>query len=231
VSTSSKIIVEAHSASYPIHIGRNLESAIGEEMHAIAQSVAKVAVVTHDSIRAALPALFTGPLADAPILSIPDGEKSKSIEQFSKVLDFLASSRLDRQGVLIAIGGGVIGDLGGYSAASYLRGIRFIQVPATLLAMVDSSVGGKTGINITAGKNLVGAFWQPISVYADLGALSSLPQRQFASGMAEVIKYGLLASDSLFDTLANEALVDPEDARLVSIVEECCQIKKTVSNE
>ena len=130
----------------------------------------------------------------------------------------------------IAFGGGVVGDLTGFAAASWLRGIRFIQVPTTLLSMVDSSVGGKTGINIESGKNLVGAFHQPISVYEDLDLLASLPPREFAAGMAEVVKYGMLGDPELFDMLEAEPLLDFQDERLAGVVKRNCQLKADVVN-
>jgi 3-dehydroquinate synthase len=129
------------------------------------------------------------------------GETAKSVQSLGRVLDFLAENKLDRGGVLVAAGGGVIGDLGGFAAAAWLRGIDFVQVPTTLLAMVDSSVGGKTGINIAAGKNLVGAFHQPRAVFIATGLLATLPAREFAAGMAEVIKYGLLGDAELLAQL------------------------------
>lgn len=158
------------------------------------------------------------------MLAVPPGEGSKSVAVFAHVLDFLAANRLDRTSVLLVIGGGVIGDLGGFAAASYLRGIDFVQVPTTLLAMVDSSVGGKTGINLDAGKNLAGAFHQPKAVFISTSILRSLPAREFAAGMAEVIKYGLLGDPALFDQLCGQPLLvaSPE---LSSVIRRCCAIK------
>ncbi|HEY1109943.1 MAG TPA: 3-dehydroquinate synthase, partial [Opitutaceae bacterium] len=131
-------------------------------------------------------------LGGSPMLTIPSGEGSKALASYGRALDFFAEGRLDRRSIVFAIGGGVVGDLGGFAAASYLRGVDYIQVPTTLLSMVDSSVGGKTGINLKAGKNLVGAFHQPKAVYIATGLLGTLPPREFAAGMAEVLKYGLL---------------------------------------
>jgi len=169
-------------------------------------------------------------VGNAPIFEVPPGEPSKSIAQYERVLNFFASRELDRGGVAVAVGGGVVGDLTGFAAACWLRGIRFIQVPTTLLSMVDSSVGGKTGINIEAGKNLVGAFHQPIAVYEDLNLLASLPAREFAAGMAEVMKYGMLADLELFEMLEEKPLRDWTDERLVSVVERNCQTKADVVN-
>ncbi len=129
------------------------------------------------------------------------GEQSKSIENFQKILNLLAENSFDRTDIIIAVGGGVVGDIAGYVASSFLRGIQFIQIPTTLLAQVDSSVGGKTAINIAAGKNLVGAFYNPKGVIIDTTVLESLPQREYKSGLAEVIKYGLIKNKYLFSLL------------------------------
>jgi 3-dehydroquinate synthase len=153
-------------------------------------------------------------------------EESKSLENFAQILSSFAKHKLPRSGIVIALGGGVIGDLAGFVAATYLRGIAFVQVPTTLLAMVDSSVGGKTGVNLPEGKNLVGAFHQPKLVVADLDTLKTLPAEEFASGMAEVIKYGAIADRALFDRVAKG--VKPDDADLDEIVETCVTIKARI---
>jgi 3-dehydroquinate synthase len=164
---------------------------------------------------------------ETPFFVAEPGEDKKSLETLGRVLDFLAEHRLDRAGVLFAVGGGVIGDLGGFAAASYLRGIDFFQVPTTLLAMVDSSVGGKTGINLTAGKNLAGAFHQPRGVFIATGWLGTLPSREFAAGMAEVIKYGLLGDLALFEDLERQPLT-VGSAGLPSVVRRCCALKASI---
>jgi len=133
------------------------------------------------------------------------GEKAKSIQNFQKILNFLAENNFDRTDLIIAVGGGVVGDISGYVASSYLRGIQFIQIPTTLLAQVDSSVGGKTAINISAGKNLVGAFYNPKGVIIDTSVLRTLPNREFKAGLAEVIKYALIKNKSLFSLLEKHA--------------------------
>ena len=129
------------------------------------------------------------------------GEKAKSLKNFQKILNFLADNNFDRADLIIAVGGGVVGDISGYVASSYLRGIQYIQIPTTLLAQVDSSVGGKTAINIAAGKNLVGAFYNPKAVIIDTSVLNTLPSREFKAGLAEVIKYALIQNNSLFSLL------------------------------
>jgi 3-dehydroquinate synthase len=155
------------------------------------------------------------------------GEGTKSLAVYGRVLDFLAAERLDRRGVLWVVGGGVVGDLGGFAAASYLRGIECVQVPTTLLAMVDSSVGGKTGINLSAGKNLVGAFHHPRAVYIAAEFLATLPPREFAAGAAEVVKYGLLGDVALFEQLERSPLClgHPD---LLAVIRRCCEMKAEV---
>ena len=132
---------------------------------------------------------------------LKQGEKAKSVQNFQKILNFLADNNFDRTDLILAVGGGVVGDISGYVASSYLRGIQFIQIPTTLLAQVDSSVGGKTAINISAGKNLVGAFYNPKGVIIDTAVLNTLPKREFKAGLAEVIKYALIQNKSLFSLL------------------------------
>ena len=132
------------------------------------------------------------------------GEQAKSIQNFQKILNFLAKNNFDRTDIIIAVGGGVVGDISGYVASSYLRGIQFIQIPTTLLAQVDSSVGGKTAINISAGKNLVGAFHNPKGVLIDTSVLDSLSKREYKAGLAEVVKYGLIKNKYLFSLLKND---------------------------
>ena len=162
------------------------------------------------------------------IYTVPEGETSKSIEHYEKILSFLAAHSANRDATIFAFGGGVIGDLAGFVAASYLRGIQFYQIPTSLLAMVDSSVGGKTGINLPEGKNLVGAFWQPQAVFINQKFLETLPQKQFSAGMAEVIKYGLLADKTLFDELASIGTICFDNPSLPSIIRRCCEIKAEI---
>ncbi len=161
---------------------------------------------------------------------LPPGESSKSASRWAELLEQIAASKLDRKGVLVALGGGVVGDLTGFAAASYMRGVRFVQVPTSLLAMVDSSVGGKTGINLGAGKNLAGAFHQPMAVFADTDTLATLPAREFAAGMAEVVKYGVALDAEFFAWLEKkaEAIRNREPAALERMVARCCEIKADV---
>jgi 3-dehydroquinate synthase len=161
---------------------------------------------------------------------VPSGEPSKSFKQLESLLEWMLSTGADRRSVVVAVGGGVIGDLAGFAAASFTRGIRFVQVPTTLLAMVDSSVGGKTGINLPTAKNMVGAFWQPSLVWIDTDVLSSLPDRDYISGLAEVIKYGVIDDAPFFDWLESncQALVNRESAAVREAIARSCQSKANV---
>ena len=160
----------------------------------------------------------------------PAGEQHKNIDTWSGILDTMLKERVSREATILALGGGVVGDMAGFVASCYQRGVDFIQIPTTLLAMVDSSVGGKTAINHPLGKNMIGSFYQPKLVVADLDVLATLPEREYAAGLAEVLKYGLIRDAELFRTLMRE--VDALQQRrldiLGSIVSECCRIKAEV---
>ena len=158
---------------------------------------------------------------------LPDGESYKDWITLQKIFDALLTYGADRKSVLIALGGGVIGDMVGFAAASFMRGIRFIQVPTTLLAQVDSSVGGKTGINHPLGKNMIGAFHQPVAVIADLDTLKSLPPRELSAGLAEVIKHGAIADAEFFDWIEahRQKLLDCDSNTMSHAVERSCEIK------
>jgi 3-dehydroquinate synthase len=162
--------------------------------------------------------------------TVPAGETSKDWEWAAHLHARAAAARLDRASTIIALGGGVVGDLAGFVAATYLRGVRLVQLPTTLLAMVDSSVGGKTGINLPQGKNLVGAFYQPVEVVADLATLGTLPEREYLSGLAEVVKYGVIWDAVFFAELEREAerLLRRDPECLEKIVARCCEIKADV---
>src|SRR5215216_6261011 len=170
---------------------------------------------------------------DPALVTVPPGEKSKTLRGVESCFDKLAAHRLERKSFVIALGGGVVGDLAGFVAATYLRGIPFVQVPTTLLAQVDSSVGGKVGVNLKAGKNLVGAFHQPRLVLCDLQTLRTLPSREFRAGLAEVIKYGIIYDAALFQTLERQMskLLKQQPAALAQIVARCCEIKAEVVSQ
>ena len=210
--------------SYPIHFCPEATAALAAELTALSSQGRRIALITDRGVLAANAGLVGKVFQCVPQLVLEAGEQTKSLASFGRVLDFLAEQRLDRRGVLWVLGGGVIGDLGGFAAASYLRGIECVQVPTTLLAMVDSSVGGKTGINISAGKNLVGAFHHPRAVYVALEFLRTLPPREFAAGMAEVIKYGLLGDAALFARL-EQTVLTADHAELPAVIRRCCEMK------
>jgi 3-dehydroquinate synthase len=214
--------------SYPIHIGRNLARVLRERVEADKADGRKLAVITDASVARAQAAFIEQAFGDLPVLVLPSGESTKAFRHLENCCNFLAEIGLDRGGRVWALGGGVIGDLAGFAAASFYRGIGFYQIPTTLLSMVDSSVGGKTGINLKAGKNLVGAFHQPLCVYADLDTLLTLPPREFSAGMAEVIKHGLLADEELFSILESAARLDAASDDLSAIICRNCGIKAGV---
>lgn len=217
--------------SYPIRFVRNTEQVLSNLVQEHANRQIGLAVVTDMNVQLANPELFEGVLKDVPTFAVSPGELSKSLQRLGEIWDFLSHIRLDRKGALVAFGGGVIGDLAGFAAASFLRGVSYFQVPTTLLAMVDSSIGGKTGINISAGKNLVGSFYHPQEVLIDTSLLESLPANEFSAGMAEVIKYGLLGDAELFQRLESLDRLHPQHTELSSIIRRCCEIKARVVKE
>ena len=188
--------------SYDVRIGEGLIASAGDEIGDMLPRP-RVAVLTDENVAAAhLDALRTG-LGEIEMtaLTLPAGEASKSWQMLERTIEWLLAEKIERRDLMIALGGGVIGDLGGFAAAILRRGIRYVQVPTSLLAQVDSSVGGKTAINSPAGKNLIGAFHQPARVLADIGALDTLTPRDFLAGYGEVVKYGLLGDASFFEWL------------------------------
>jgi 3-dehydroquinate synthase len=215
--------------SYRIEIGPSANTVLSQTLKALRSQGRTVVVLADTGLLAAQPNFLSLHEIDcADVIALPQGENSKSITQFSRVLSALAQRALGRDSVLLAVGGGVCGDLAGYVAASYLRGIDFYQIPTTLLAMVDSSVGGKTGINLPEGKNLVGAFWQPKGVFILPAMLTSLPAREFAAGVAEVIKYGMLCDLQLFEKLEQLPALAADDARWCAIIARCCELKAAI---
>ncbi len=219
-----ELTVNLAARSYPILFRTAVVAAVRAKIGELRDAGRKVAVLTDAGVAAAQAAALEAMFRGLPRLVVEPGEGSKSLLVLGRVLDFLAAEGLDRSGALFAVGGGVIGDLGGFAAAAWLRGIDFFQVPTTLLAMVDSSVGGKTGINLAAGKNLVGAFHQPRGVFIGTDLLATLPAREFAAGMAEVIKYGLLGDAGLFEQLERAPLTVKSGA-LAAVIRRCCELK------
>ena len=200
--------VDLASRSYPIYIGKGVIERVGSELSELKPT--RILVVTNTtvgplyaetvtrSIRRALPEV---PLA---VCTLKDGEIFKTPETLREILQAAADLHADRSSVIVALGGGVIGDMAGFAASMWMRGIRFVQIPTTLLSQVDSSVGGKTGVNLPQGKNLIGAFYQPKFVLIDPQALKTLPAREISAGLGEIIKYGVLGDAAFFSRLENE---------------------------
>ena len=227
--------VELGDRSYPIHIGERMLTRADLILPHLAQP--RVAIVTNPLVGE----LYLQPLTVAltqtgvdvlPIVVV-DGESSKTSETLNQILDALLEHRCERKTTLIALGGGVIGDLTGFAAAVYLRGVPYIQAPTTLLAQVDSSVGGKTGINHPLGKNMIGAFYQPKLVLADTSSLHTLPDRELAAGLAEVVKYGLILDPGFFVWLEENmsSLVRRDPNAMVYAVRRSCEIKAQVVSQ
>ena len=226
-----RLTVELGERSYPIEIGRNLLC----EPSRFARHVAggRVCIVTNETVAAhrhldALRAGLGNLAVDVCVL--PDGEAHKTLATYAHVIDHLLQHRHGRSATLVALGGGVVGDIAGFAAATYQRGIALIQVPTTLLAQVDSSVGGKTGVNHPGGKNMIGAFHQPRLVVVDTDTLATLPRREFLAGLAEVIKYGVIVDAEFFDWLERhlDAVLMMEPHALSHAIHTCCAIKARV---
>jgi len=223
-------IVDLGERSYPILIGRGLLQQSGILAPFIAD--ADVFVVTNEVVAP----LYLQPLIDLlgarriDSIELPDGEAHKTMATFESIIDRLVAGRFARDTVIVTLGGGVVGDIGGFAAAAYQRGIRFIQVPTTLLAQVDSAVGGKTAVNHSGGKNLIGAFHQPSAVLVDTDTLVTLPDREFSAGLAEVIKYGLIVDAEFFAWLEAHAgdLQARETGVLHQAIHRSCQLKAEI---
>ncbi len=221
--------VDLGSRSYPIRIGRGIAAS---ELAFPELQGRKLRVITDSNLaeRYLDPLLGALQLTREQAYIVPAGEASKTWDQAGEILSWLLGSRLSRDGCIVALGGGVVGDLAGFVASIYQRGIDFVQVPTTLLAQVDSSVGGKTGVNHALGKNLIGAFHQPLAVIADTDSLSTLPRRELLAGLAEVIKYGMLADSLLFEWLETnlDRILALNPNSLAEIIERCCAIKARI---
>lgn len=202
--TIDVVPVALGARSYEVRIGKGLIARAGREIAPLLRRQ-KVAVITDDTVAAhhllSLAESLEAQGITMTALSIPPGEASKGWEQFARCSEWLLEQKIERRDIVVAFGGGVVGDLVGFAAATLRRGVRFVQIPTTLLAQVDSSVGGKTGINTPQGKNLIGAFHQPSLVLADIAALDTLPARDFLAGYGEVVKYGLLGDAAFYDWL------------------------------
>ena len=218
------------SKSYNVLIGAGLLSSLGALTSELSKAQS-VAVISDTNVWPLYGEAATKSLVQAGFRVVhyvfPAGEESKNGETFLRILNFLAENKLTRSDLMVALGGGVVGDITGFAASAYLRGISFVQVPTSLLAMVDSSVGGKTAIDLPAGKNLAGAFYQPILVLCDTDALNTLPEAVFRDGCAEVIKYGILYDPALFEHLSEKGLSFDREA----VISRCIALKRDVVAE
>ena len=233
MSSPHSITVELGERSYPIFIGKGL---LGSSFN-LARYVdgQDCLVVTNETVAPlyldAVKANLRG--KSVASISLPDGEQFKTLDTVQSILDVLVGSAANRDAAIVALGGGVVGDIAGFAAACYMRGIDFVQVPTTLLAQVDSSVGGKTGVNHPGGKNLIGAFHQPRAVLIDTDTLKRLPDRELKAGLAEVIKYGAIADAEFFAWLEDniEALVTRDPQALATAIQRSCELKAEVVAE
>ncbi len=228
-----ELIVDLKDRSYPIYIGAELlqqKSLLTHHIHS-----KQVLVVSNDVVAPLYLEQVTQALTDYTVkhVIIPDGEQNKTLQQVNRVFDSLLENKYSRNATLIALGGGVVGDMGGFAAACYQRGIAYIQIPTTLLAQVDSSVGGKTAVNHPLGKNMIGAFYQPQCVIADTTVLNTLPDRELSAGIAEVIKYGLIRDPEFLDWLQTNmhSLLTREAEALAYAIERSCINKAEIVSE
>lgn len=227
-----RITVSLDERSYPISIGAGL---FNDPAHlSLLSAQQKVVVISNETVAPLYADTILNLLeqrgCDATLLTLPDGEQYKTLDTFNQVMSFLLEGNVSRDVVIVALGGGVIGDLVGFAAACYQRGVDFIQIPTTLLSQVDSSVGGKTAVNHPLGKNMIGAFYQPKAVIIDTDCLKTLPAREFAAGMAEVIKYGIIYDADFFTWLETnlDKLYALDEQALTYAIARCCQIKAEV---
>jgi 3-dehydroquinate synthase len=236
VTASATVRVNLGDRSYPIQIGSGTLPGLGARLKEVGLG-RRLAVVTNPTVgrlyRDTVVKSLTGAGFEPTVLEVPDGEEHKNLAWLTFLYDRLVDARLDRGCAVVALGGGVIGDLTGFTAATFLRGVPFVQVPTTLLAQVDSSVGGKTAVNHAGGKNLIGAFHQPCLVWIDVHTLKTLPPREVKSGMAEVIKHGAILGPELFALLEEriEDVMRLDEALCVEVVRQNCAIKAAVVGE
>jgi 3-dehydroquinate synthase len=223
------LTVDLGDRSYPIYIGSDL---LKTPLLAKHVSARQVMIVTNETVAPLYLELAKAQFSGCSVstLVLPDGEQYKTLEYLERIFDALLENRHNRTTTLVALGGGVVGDMTGFAAACYQRGVSFIQIPTTLLSQVDSSVGGKTGVNHPLGKNMIGAFHQPVAVVADTAVLNTLPERELSAGLAEVIKYGLIYDSAFFDWLETEmpSLMDRDPAALAYAIHRACEIKAEV---
>jgi 3-dehydroquinate synthase len=234
MSTTAPIVVDLGERSYAVHVGRGGIETLGSRLRALGGIASRVALVTNPTVHRLYGTRVRASLADAGFtvttIDVPDGEEHKNLAWLAFVYERLIEARIERASALVALGGGVIGDLTGFAAATYLRGVSFVQVPTTLVAQIDAAIGGKTAVNLAAGKNLIGAFHQPRLVVADTAALDSLPDREYVAGLAEVVKTAAILSEDLFELLAADParLLAREPDLVDEVVRECVRLKALV---
>jgi 3-dehydroquinate synthase len=228
VPATARLHVTTPSGVYPIDIGPGLGRTLGAVLDALGTPRRRF-IVSNATVWGLHGEVFEGLTSEEPIL-LPDGERYKQLATVGRIYDALIRVNADRASTILAIGGGVVGDVAGFAAATYLRGVPVVQVPTTLLAQVDSAIGGKVGVNHAAGKNLIGAYHQPAAVVIDPTFLSTLPRREFRAGLYEVVKYGVIASRPLFDRIGDDLsqVFARDTAMLVPMIAECCRIKGQV---
>ena len=225
-----KLVVELGERSYPISIGENLLSDASLFESAIVNK--RVMIVTNDVVAPLYLAQCKKTLSNFQVehVILPDGEKYKNLKTFEAILNVLLKQKHARDTTIVALGGGVIGDMAGFAASCYQRGVAFIQVPTTVLSQVDSSVGGKTAVNHPLGKNMIGAFYQPKAVIIDINCLKTLPEREFSAGMAEVIKYGIIYDQDFFTWLEDNVddIKSLKADAVIYMIKRCCEIKAEI---
>jgi 3-dehydroquinate synthase len=230
------IPVRTASATYFVEIGTGILPRIGDRLDTLLSGGLRAGkqrafiITSPEILRLHGASLLSGLPADTPVLEVPAGEQHKRLATIETLLEALANLGADRDSILIAFGGGVIGDMTGFLAASYMRGIRYIGVPTTALAQIDSSLGGKTGVNLAAGKNLVGAFHHPLAVYADIDTLATLPDAELRAGLQEAVKAGIIRDRALFDFMAThaDAIVAGDPAALTEVIAASVRVKADV---
>ena len=228
-----KLNLNLGEKSYPIYIGENLLSQADYLTKHISGN--QVMIVSNTTVAPLYIDKVKSLLTDFEVCEVilPDGEQYKNLDTVNQIFTSLLENRFDRSSTLIALGGGVVGDMTGYAAACYQRGVNFIQIPTTLLSQVDSSVGGKTGVNHPLGKNMIGAFYQPKAVIIDVDTLDTLPNREFSAGMAEVIKYGLLGNENFLSFIENNVdfLMNKKKSTLIDAIYQSCNDKANIVAE
>jgi 3-dehydroquinate synthase len=231
VANATLLHVRAPSGAYPVEIAGGVAGRLATVIDALGAPRRRF-IVSNSTVWRLHGATFSGLTSEDPIL-IPDGERFKQLATVGRIYDALIRAAADRATTIVAVGGGVVGDVAGFAAATYLRGVPVVQVPTTLLAQVDSAIGGKVGVNHAAGKNLIGAYHQPAAVIVDPELLESLPRREFRAGLYEVVKYGVIASRPLFEEVRGHLaqLFSREASVLVPVIAECCHIKGRVVEE